>query len=136
MPQYSIQQLSRAYDVTPRTIRYYEDKGIIFPIRQGLTRVFSERDKVRLELTLRGRRLGFSLDEIREIIDMYDPEQPDDPQQLLFLCQKIREHRKSLINKINDIYNTLNIIDEVEQIAFDALQAKHKTIECNNQPLN
>ena len=122
MSSYSIQHLSKLYDITPRTIRFYEDKGIINPERQGVTRVFSERDKVRLELTLRGRRLGFSLDEIREIIDMYDPEQPDDPQQLLYLCSKIREHRKLLINKINDIYNTLNTMDEVERKALENLR--------------
>ena len=122
MSSYSIQHLSKLYDITPRTIRFYEDKGIITPERQGVTRVFSERDKVRLELTLRGRRLGFSLDEIREIIDMYDPEQPDDPQQLLYLCSKIREHRKLLINKINDIYNTLNTMDEVERKALENLR--------------
>ena len=122
MSSYSIQHLSKLYDITPRTIRFYEDKGIINPERQGVTRIFSERDKVRLELTLRGRRLGFSLDEIREIIDMYDPEQPDDPQQLLYLCSKIREHRKLLVNKINDIYNTLNTMDEVERKALENLR--------------
>ena len=125
MSSYSIQHLSKLYDITPRTIRFYEDKGIITPERQGVTRVFSERDKVRLELTL--RRLGFSLDEIREIIDMYDPEQPDDPQQLLYLCSKIREHRKLLLNKINDIYNTLNTMDEVERKALESLQAQQVT---------
>ena len=136
MSNYSIQHLSKLYDVTPRTIRFYEDKGIITPERQGVTRIFSERDKVRLELTLRGRRLGFSLDEIREIIDMYDPEQPDDPQQLLYLCTKIREHRKLLINKINDIYNTLNTMDEVERKALENLRVQQSKANAKASTLN
>ena len=136
MSNYSIQHLSKLYDVTPRTIRFYEDKGIITPKRQGVTRIFSERDKVRLELTLRGRRLGFSLDEIREIIDMYDPEQPDDPQQLLYLCTKIREHRKLLINKINDIYNTLNTMDEVERKALENLRVQQSKANAKASTLN
>ena len=124
MSNYSIQHLSKTYETTPRTIRYYEDKGIISPKRQGVTRVFSERDKVRLELALRGRRLGFSVDEIREIIDMYDPDQPDDPQQLLFLCQKIREHRTVLLNKINDIYETLNVMDNIEMKSHESMKLR------------
>lgn len=136
MSNYSIQHLSKLYDVTPRTIRFYEDKGIINPKRQGVTRIFSERDKVRLELTLRGRRLGFTLDEIREIIDMYDPDQPDDPQQLLYLCSKIREHRKLLLNKINDIYDTLNIMDEVERKALASLQLQQKSKTAKATSLN
>ena len=136
MANYSIQHLSKLYEITPRTIRFYEDKGIINPERQGVTRIFSERDKVRLELTLRGRRLGFSLDEIVEIIDMYDPDQPDDPQQLLHLCTKIREHRSLLINKINDIHDTLKIMDEVEQKAIESLQDQHSTFSEHANTLN
>jgi DNA-binding transcriptional MerR regulator len=136
MANYSIQHLSKTYDVTPRTIRFYEDKGIISPTRQGVTRVFSERDKVRLELALRGRRLGFSVEEIVEIIDMYDPEQPGDPQQLLYLCQKIREHRKLLINKINDIAYTLNLMDEVERKAFENLASQQKNAPSEISTLN
>ncbi len=136
MANYSIQHLSKLYEITPRTIRFYEDKGIINPERQGVTRIFSERDKVRLELTLRGRRLGFSLDEIVEIIDMYDPDQPDDPQQLLHLCTKIREHRSLLINKINDIHDTLKIMDEVEQKAIESLQEQHSKFSEHTNTLN
>ena len=136
MANYSIQHLSKLYEITPRTIRFYEDKGIINPERQGVTRIFSERDKVRLELTLRGRRLGFSLDEIIEIIDMYDPEQPDDPQQLLHLCAKIREHRSLLINKINDIHDTLKIMDEVELKALENLQEQQSNSGDHRKILN
>ncbi|MCC7120403.1 MAG: MerR family DNA-binding protein, partial [Gammaproteobacteria bacterium] len=72
------------------------------------------RDRVRLTLALRGRRVGLSLEEVRQIIDMYDPAQPDDPRQTVFLLEKLREHRRELINKINDINETLKAMDEIE----------------------
>ena len=121
MQTYGIRELGQEFGVTARTLRFYEDKGLIHPARQGVTRRFSERDKVRLNLTLRGKRLGFSLEEIKEVIDMYDPEQPNDPSQLLYLCTKIREYRKKLINKINDINDTFNLMDEIERQALEAL---------------
>ena len=108
-------------------MRFYEGKGLVSPKRQGVTRVFSERDKVRLELTLRGKRLGFSLEEIRQIIDMYDPDQPHDPAQIIYLCQKIRDHRRELLNKIKDINDTLYLMDEVENDAMKALGAQYDT---------
>ena len=69
---YSISELAQEFDITPRTIRYYEDEGLITPSREGQTRIYSHKDKIRLKLTLRGKRLGFSLAEIRELFDMYD----------------------------------------------------------------
>jgi DNA-binding transcriptional MerR regulator len=127
MRTYSIRELGEEFGVTARTLRFYEGKGLISPKRQGVTRIFSERDKVRLELTLRGKRLGFSLEEIRQIIDMYDPEQPHDPAQIIYLCQKIRDHRRELINKIKDINDTLYLMDEVENDAMKALGAQYDT---------
>tara|TARA_R110002096_G_scaffold5159_1_gene24075 strand:+ start:122 stop:511 length:390 start_codon:yes stop_codon:yes gene_type:complete len=127
MHTYSIRELGEEFGVTARTLRFYEGKGLISPKRQGVTRVFSERDKVRLELTLRGKRLGFSLEEIRQIIDMYDPDQPHDPAQIIYLCQKIRDHRRELLNKIKDINDTLYLMDEVENDAMKALGAQYDT---------
>tara|TARA_R110002095_G_C4183692_1_gene233233 strand:- start:527 stop:916 length:390 start_codon:yes stop_codon:yes gene_type:complete len=127
MRTYSIRELGEEFGVTARTLRFYEGKGLISPKRQGVTRVFSERDKVRLELTLRGKRLGFSLEEIRQIIDMYDPDQPHDPAQIIYLCQKIRDHRRELLNKIKDINDTLYLMDEVENDAMKALGAQYDT---------
>jgi DNA-binding transcriptional MerR regulator len=69
---FTITELAREFDITPRAIRYYEDQGLISPERAGQNRVYSKRDRTRLKLTLRGRRLGLSLAEIRELIDMYD----------------------------------------------------------------
>ncbi len=121
MPTYAIRELTQEFEVTARTLRFYEDKGLLTPIRQGVTRIYSEKDRVRLELTLRGKRLGFSLDEIKDIIEMYDPDQPGDATQLLYLCTKIRKHRKKLINKINDIKEIFNLMDDIERRVFTAL---------------
>ncbi len=111
---YSITELAREFTVTPRTLRFYETQGILAPRRQGSTRIYSERDRVRLILALRGRRVGLSLDEIRQIVDLYDPTQPEDPRQTVFLLEKLRERRRDLINKISDIQETLKAIDEIE----------------------
>lgn len=70
---YSIRQLSKEFDVTARALRFYEDKGLISPQRKGQTRLYSPRDRARLQLILRGKRLGFSLIEIHEILDLYTP---------------------------------------------------------------
>ena len=126
MQTYGIRELGREFGITSRTLRFYEDKGLIHPKRQGVTRVFSERDKVRLNLTVRGKRLGFSLEEIKEIIGMYDPTHPTDPSQILYLCQKIREYREKLTNKINDISDTFKLMDEVEREALNMLAAQHE----------
>ena len=111
---FSIAELSEAFGVTPRTLRFYEQKGILKPVRCGRTRHYLERDKTRLKLTLRGKRLGFTLDECIGIINMRNPSQPDDSLQLLYLCQKIREHRVQLISRMKDIEETLNAMDVVE----------------------
>ncbi|MDF1721148.1 MAG: MerR family DNA-binding transcriptional regulator [Minwuia sp.] len=69
---YSIRDLSLEYDITPRTLRFYEDKGLLSPLRRGTQRIYDRRDKGRLALILRGKRLGFSLAEIRNWLDLYD----------------------------------------------------------------
>jgi DNA-binding transcriptional MerR regulator len=67
----TIRQMCDAYDVTPRTLRFYESKELLFPIRQGQKRLFTRRDRARLKLILRGKRFGFSLEEIRQLLDLY-----------------------------------------------------------------
>jgi DNA-binding transcriptional MerR regulator len=69
---YSIRDLSKTFDVTARALRFYEDKGLLNPKRQGQNRIYSSRDRARLVLVLRGKRVGFSLDELRELLDLYD----------------------------------------------------------------
>ena len=70
--QYSISDLSEEFDVTARALRFYEDEGLIAPIRRGLTRIYTKRDRARLAWILRAKRVGFSLSDIREMIDLYD----------------------------------------------------------------
>lgn len=68
----TIREMCDAYDVTPRTLRFYEAKELLFPIREGQKRLFTKRDRGRLKLILRGKRFGFSLEEIRQLLDLYD----------------------------------------------------------------
>lgn len=68
----TIREMCDAYDVTPRTLRFYESKELLFPIRDGTRRLFTRRDRARLKLILRGKRFGFSLEEIRQLLDLYD----------------------------------------------------------------
>ncbi|MGB0798195.1 MAG: MerR family transcriptional regulator [Planktomarina sp.] len=68
----SIREMCEAYEVTPRTLRFYEAKELLFPVREGTKRLFTRRDRARLKLILRGKRFGFSLEEIRQLLNMYD----------------------------------------------------------------
>lgn len=110
---YTIAELARELDVTTRTIRFYEAEGLIAPARRGQRRIFSPRDRVRLKLILRGKRLGFSLGEIREIIDLYD-KAPGEAGQLRFFLAKIRDRRATLERQRADIAETLAELAEVE----------------------
>lgn len=113
-PTWTIAELAEEYDVTLRTIRHYEDRGLISPERRGSARVFHNRDRVRLALILRGRRLGFSLDEIATIVNMYD-EQPGEAGQLHYLLDQIEVRRRDLEQRRRDIEQTLGELDEVER---------------------
>ncbi|MGW5365546.1 MerR family transcriptional regulator [Actinopolymorpha pittospori] len=110
---WTITQLAEEYAVTLRTIRFYEDKGLLCPKRRGNQRVFGARDHVRLGLVLRGRRLGFSLGEIATIIDMYDAE-PGEVGQLRYLLDQIVVRRADLEQRRDDIDTTLRELEEVE----------------------
>jgi DNA-binding transcriptional MerR regulator len=110
---YTITQLAQEFDVTTRTIRFYEDQGLLNPTRNGQMRVYSPRDRVRLKLVLRGKRLGFSLSEIREMLDMYDAEPGESGQLELFLA-KIDERRGLLQQQQHDIELTLKELDDIE----------------------
>ena len=112
--QFSISELSQEFDVTTRAIRFYEDEGLLEPHRQGRQRVYSSRDRVRLKLILRGKRLGFSLSEIGDIIDMYDSE-PGEVGQLQYFIEKISVRRKTLKQQRDDIEVTLNELDSIEK---------------------
>ena len=119
-PTWTIADLADEFDVTLRTIRHYEDRGLLSPERRGTTRVFRNRDRVRLALILRGRRLGFSLDEIATIVNMYD-EQPGEAGQLQYLLEQIAVRRADLEQRRRDIEQTLTDLDEVEARCLEDL---------------
>jgi DNA-binding transcriptional MerR regulator len=111
---WTISELADEYAVTLRTLRHYEDLGLLAPERRGTARVFHHRDRIRLELILRGRRLGFSLVEIATIVNMYD-EQPGETGQLEYLLDQIEERRAELEQRRRDIDETRAELDEVER---------------------
>lgn len=106
---YTITELAHEFDITPRAIRFYEDMGLLFPARQGRSRIYSQRDRTRLKLTLRGKRLGFSLQEIRQLVTMYDTENDTVPQLEAFLAS-LAAHREALTQQLEDIRVTLEEI--------------------------
>jgi DNA-binding transcriptional MerR regulator len=112
MQTWSITDLAEQFGVTLRTLRHYEDVGLITPERRGSRRVYHPRDRIRLQLILRGKRLGFSLPEIRTIVNMYD-EQPGEAGQLHYLLEQIEVRRAELDRLRRDIDDTLRELDEV-----------------------
>ncbi len=112
--EFSISDLAREFDVTPRAIRFYEDQGLISPRREGQRRVYTPRDKTRLKLTLRGKRLGLSLAEIKELIDMYEPGRDERPQLERFLAV-LESHRSGLLQQRADIEAQLAEIHTFEK---------------------
>jgi len=117
---WTIAELAREYDVTLRTLRHYEDLGMLAPERVGTARVYRQRDRIRLELILRGKRLGFSLDEIATIVNMYD-DAPGEAGQLEYLLEQIEVRRADLAQRQRDIRQTLRDLDQVEQRCRDDL---------------
>jgi len=110
---WTISQLADEYDVTLRTLRHYEELGLLEPERRGSTRIYHQRDRIRLELILRGKRLGFSLDEIRVIVNMYD-EKPGERGQLLYLIEQCDVRRAHLERQRRDIDETLSELEVVK----------------------
>jgi len=117
---WTITQLAEDHDVTLRTLRHYEDVGLLSPERRGTTRVFHQRDRIRLRLILRGKRLGFTLPEIATIVDMYD-DQPGEAGQLRYLLDQIEVRRAELAQRRRDIDDTLDELAEVEARCRDDL---------------
>ena len=107
---YTISELAREFSVTTRTIRFYEDQGLLSPKREGTNRIFSQRDRVRLKLALRGKRLGFSLAEIRELFELYDVSR-DEHKQLDEFLARLERRRARLEQQREDIEIMLREID-------------------------
>ena len=100
--EFSIGELANEFDVTPRAIRFYEDHGLLAPKRAGQRRIYSPRDRTRLKLTLRGKRLGLTLSEIRELIDMYEPGRDERPQLERFISV-LAAHRATIEQQRADL---------------------------------
>ncbi|OGA25593.1 MAG: MerR family transcriptional regulator [Betaproteobacteria bacterium RIFCSPLOWO2_02_FULL_67_19] len=100
--EYSIGELAREFDVTPRAIRFYEDQGLLAPRRAGQRRIYAPRDRTRLKLTLRGKRLGLTLSEIKELVEMYEPGRDERPQLQRFLAV-LAQHKSALGQQRADI---------------------------------
>jgi len=110
---YTISELSKEFGITPRSIRYYEDQKLISPERYGSKRIYSRSERIRLQLILRGKRIGFSLQEIREIITLYNAPSGEKKQTLLLL-EKIKQRRSALELQQQDIETTLEELKQLE----------------------
>ena len=110
---WTIAQVAAEHGVTHRTVRFYEDQGLVRPERRGTQRLYHPRDRVRLALVLRGKRLGFDLGQIRRIVDMYD-EDPGEAGQLRYLLDQIAARRAELEQRRADIEQTLAELADVE----------------------
>ena len=111
--KYSISDLSKEFDITTRSIRFYEDQGLILPARKGQTRIYSQRDKVRLKLILRGKRLGFSLGETGRLFELYDADKSS-AKQLTIMMELISEKKSDLKQKLDDINSLLIELNDLE----------------------
>lgn len=117
MPTYTITELAREFDITPRAIRFYEDQGLLSPSREGAggrNRVYLPRDRTRLKLTLRGKRLGLSLSEIKSLVDMYESPKDTEAQMHRFLTV-LAQHRETLEQQREDIEMSLSEITAHEE---------------------
>ncbi|MET1410817.1 MerR family DNA-binding transcriptional regulator [Roseibium sp. HPY-6] len=111
---FTITQLTHEFDITTRTLRFYEAQGLVSPQRRGRQRLYTPGDRTRIKLILRGKRLGFSLNEIKELVEMY-ASSPGEAGQLNLLLEKIDTRREELLEKQRDIELTLLELDEVEE---------------------
>src|SRR3954447_13885832 len=117
---WTIAEIAEEFGITHRTIRYYEDVGLVSPERRGTVRIFHPRDRIRLQLVLRGKRLGFPLEEIRTIVDMYD-QQPGEAGQLRYLLSQIDDRRAELEERRRDVDAALAELSDLERRCRDDL---------------
>ena len=113
-PTFTIGELAREFDLTTRAIRFYEDCGLLTPQRSGRNRVYSQRDRTRLKLTLRGKRLGLTLAEVKELVDMYESPRDTLPQLKKFLVV-LAAHREQLEQQLADLHATLDEVGAHEK---------------------
>ena len=121
----SISELAQEFDITTRTIRFYEEKGLLKPERNGSNRLYSSADRVKLKLILRGKRLGFTLTESRDIIEMYDPSQGNS-EQLRKMIGVIRDKRSHLEQQLHDLEGMMLDLRDSEEKCLLALKENNK----------
>ena len=117
---YTIGELAKEFDITTRSIRFYEDAQLLSPTRNGQTRVYSPKDRTRLKLVLRGKRLGFSLQETKTIFELYDNEDTEE-KQLHIMLELIEDKKQKLIQQQQDIADVLKDLSELESGCKDSL---------------
>lgn len=129
---YSISELASEFDVTTRSIRFYEDQGLLKPERKGQTRIYSSKDRVRLKLILRGKRLGFSLAESRELFELWDETESGSERQLLKMLETLAQKQDQLEQQLKDIQMAKIELDSAHkrcQLALKELRQKKSTDE-------
>lgn len=124
---YTITELSREFNVTPRAIRFYEDQGLLSPARQGRRRIYSRRDRVRLKLILRGKRLGFQLSETLALFELYDSDHGERGQMQYFL-EKIHARREILEQQRRDIEAVLGELEVAERSVRESLSKRDRSV--------
>ena len=129
---FSISELSQEFDVTTRSIRFYEDQGLLNPTRRGQTRIFSNKDRVRLKLILRGKRMGFSLAQTKELFDLWDETLTGNEKQLLKMLEILGDRRAHLEQQKDDIAQAEMEIDTAETRCREALEELQKKKEQQN----
>jgi DNA-binding transcriptional MerR regulator len=122
---YTISDLAKEFGVTTRTIRFYEEKGLVTPLREGQKRLYSPADRVRIKLILRGKRIGMTLQECVDFIDMYDPGHNNDDQ-LHSLIDDVKHRREKLQQQKKDIDDMLSGLEEVQALCEAALTRDSK----------
>ena len=124
---YTISELASEFGVTTRAIRFYEEKGLVQPLREGQRRVYTTADRVRIKLILRGKRIGMTLQESVEVIDLYDPKR-NNAEQLLSLINTISVRRARLLQQKDDIDDMLTGLNEVLRLCEKALGKRQNKV--------
>ena len=131
---HTVTHLAAELGVTPRTIRFYEDKGLIAPERAGTTRVYTHRDRARMKLILRGKRLGFSLRDIREFLDLYDAD-PTQVAQMRKLLRAVRNRLDELALQRRALETTMDELRDIEAQAEASLNHREAALRTRKRPV-
>lgn len=110
---YTISELAEEFGLTPRTLRFYEDEGLVLPGRDGQTRVYTHRDRARIKLICRGKRLGFSIGEIKKFVDLYDVDEAQ-VEQMRYARQLARQRIEQLEQQLRDVRQTLKELTDID----------------------